>query len=265
MRWPGMTARSKAGCGRGVPSTSGSSGARAVSAFSISTPWCMIFSARSSAPTAITGPGTAVYGIYNIYPYYDADTQPWWGLFRGINLHCMYYSGLGPSYFDERLLGRGPGPDADVRTRHEDDRRTPRRDRQAGAPCRSRGRRRYPSSIRAPSNHLAAVLPRDMPADGGWEGQNTGSPDFVYPQHWEAMSGLIRDFGPRFPDGPLPRSGGGSSRRQVAPPVGIPFESADIEGGNREDPRLRKRRRGSVWPMPSRGGTTNTRKSRTRP
>ena len=134
------------------------------------------------------------YGIYNIYPYYDADTQPWWGLFRGINLHCMYYSGLGPSYFDERLLGADLGamPMFGRVMKTIDELR-------AGIARLVLGADRVDEGVTLvysrPSNHLAAVLPRDMPADGGWEGQSTGSPDFVYPQHWEAMSGLIRDLG----------------------------------------------------------------------
>ena len=149
---------------------------------------------ETASPEAYHGTWYGGYGIYNLYPYYDADTQPWWGLFRGINLHGLYYGGTGPSYFDERLLGADLGlmPMIERLFVTIDELR-------AGiAKLVLNAERQHDAvtiTFSRPSNHMTLVMPQDLPAAPEWEGQCTGSPDFVYMQHWEAMSALVSDLG----------------------------------------------------------------------
>jgi len=134
------------------------------------------------------------YGIYNVYPYYDADTQPWWCLFRGINLHGLYYGGTGKGYFDERLIGADLGlmPMFEGLMGTIDELR-------GGIAKLILNAQRQDDDVAIvfsrPSNHLTMILPQELPWAPQWEGQFTGSPSFVYMQHWEAMSALVSDLG----------------------------------------------------------------------
>ena len=149
---------------------------------------------ETASPEAYHGTWYGGYGIYNIYPYYDADTQPWWCLFRGINLHGLYYGGTGPSYFDERLLG------ADLGLMPMYERLMVTIDELRGGIAKlvfnaERLDDAVTITFSRPSNHLTMLLPQDLPWAPEWQGQFTGSPNFVYMQHWEAMSALLSDLG----------------------------------------------------------------------
>ncbi|MBN2308669.1 MAG: beta-galactosidase trimerization domain-containing protein, partial [Candidatus Hydrogenedentes bacterium] len=135
------------------------------------------------------------YGIYNIYPYYDADLQPWWCLFHGINLHGLYYGGFGPSYYDERLLGAdlGPMPVFERLLNGIEELR-------AGPAKLMLNAERVHDGVAfvysRPSNHLCALYEQEnLPWAPEWEGQATGSPMYIYMQNWEGLACLFSDIG----------------------------------------------------------------------
>ncbi len=149
---------------------------------------------ETAAADAYHGTWYGGYGIYNVYPYYDADTQPWWAVFRGINLHGLYYGGISPRYYDERLLAADLGmlPMYEKLMKTIDELR-------GGVAKLVFNAERQDDGVTIvfsrPSNHLTMLLPSDLPADAAWEGQRSGGNDYAYMQHWEAMAALVSDLG----------------------------------------------------------------------
>ena len=134
------------------------------------------------------------YGIYNVYPYYDADYLPWWSVFRGINLHGLYYGGTGPGYYDERIIGADyglmPVPERKMENLNE---------LRGGIAKLLFAAHKETDDIAIvfsrPSNHLTGMFQEDLPRAPEWEGQYTDSHDFIYMQNWEGLAILLRDLG----------------------------------------------------------------------
>lgn len=134
------------------------------------------------------------YGLYNYYPFNDADYLPWWSVFRGLNLHGLYYGGNSPSYFEERLLT----PDLGMVVTFERKMKNIEELRAGTAKllfaaeklCDGIAFVYSPSSV-----HLSVLYGDGLAKAPEWAGQTTDSPDFVYMHSWEGMAALFRDLG----------------------------------------------------------------------
>ena len=134
------------------------------------------------------------YGLYNYYPFYDAEFQPWWCVFRGINLHGLYYGGNSSTWFEERLIA----PDLGCVTTFE--RIMANIDELRGGIARLLfNARRLNDGIAvvysAPSLHLTAMYEEGLPRAPEWDKQVTGAHRFLYMQCWEGLTLLLRDLG----------------------------------------------------------------------
>jgi Beta-galactosidase/Beta-galactosidase trimerisation domain len=134
------------------------------------------------------------YGLYNYEPFQDAEFQPWWSVFRGINLHGLYYGGNSPNYFEERLIC----PDLGCTTHFEKVMENIH-ELQGGIArllfTAEPSNDRIAVVYSPPSVHLTVLLGEDLPRAAEWEGQSCSSSQFIYMQCWEAMTTMLRDLG----------------------------------------------------------------------
>ena len=64
----------------------------------------------ATAPNAYQGMWYGGYGVYQYYPFAFQEYMPWWGMFRRVNLHGLYYGGQGSTWYTARILGADLGP-----------------------------------------------------------------------------------------------------------------------------------------------------------
>ncbi|MCP4641790.1 MAG: hypothetical protein GY851_15210 [bacterium] len=150
---------------------------------------------RAAAPKdAYHGTWYGGYGIYNQYPYYDADFQPWWCVLHDINLHGLYYGGCGQNYHDERLIGPDLGnmPMFDRIMDEIDELRGGIAKLLFNAERQTDG---VAMVFSRESNHQCVLFREDLPRASEWDGQYTGSPNYIYMQNWEGVSFLMNDLG----------------------------------------------------------------------
>ncbi len=134
------------------------------------------------------------YGLYNYYPHFDAEFLPWWSVFRGMNLHGLYYGGNSPSYFEERLLCPDLGPtityDRILQNLGE---------LRSGTAKLLFNAEKLHDGIAvlysAPSLHHVALFTEGLPKAREWAGQASAPDDFLYMQEWEGLTLLLRDLG----------------------------------------------------------------------
>ena len=134
------------------------------------------------------------YGLYNYYPHTDAGFLPWWAVFRGVNLHGLYYGGNSPSYFEERLLCPDLGPTVmfDKILDNLSELRSGTAKLLFNAEKQHDGIAVLYSS---PSLHHVALFQEPLPKAREWEGQATAGDEFLYMQEWEGLTLLLRDLG----------------------------------------------------------------------
>ncbi len=163
-------------------------------AFQYPNPWVHDIFRCAARPDAFHGTWYGGYGLYNYPPYYDADYLPWWGVFRGINLHGQYYGGQGSAWYSERLLGADLGPMPGVEKILENF-----KELQSGIAKLLFNADRLNDGVAiaySPASlHASAVFEKGLPKAPEWRGQVTESDQFIYMQCWEGMSYLMRDMG----------------------------------------------------------------------
>ncbi|MFO7973509.1 MAG: beta-galactosidase trimerization domain-containing protein, partial [Candidatus Hydrogenedentota bacterium] len=149
------------------------------------------------AKNAYHGTWYGGYGLYNYYPYNDAGFLPWWAVFRGVNLHGLYYGGNSPSYFEERLLCPDLGPTVTFEKILDNlsELRSGTAKLLFNADKQHDGIAVLYSS---PSLHHVALFQERIPKAREWEGQATAGDQFLYMQEWEGLTLLLRDLGYNF-------------------------------------------------------------------
>ncbi|MEA3364632.1 MAG: alpha-amylase family protein, partial [Candidatus Hydrogenedentes bacterium] len=134
------------------------------------------------------------YGLYNYYPYTDAGFLPWWAVFRGVNLHGLYYGGNSPSYFEERLLCPDLGPTVTFDKILDNLSEL----RSGTAKLLFNAEKQHDCIAvlySSPSLHHVALFQDPLPKAHEWEGQATAADEFLYMQEWEGLTLLLRDLG----------------------------------------------------------------------
>lgn len=162
--------------------------------FQYPNPWVHDIFRCAARPDAFHGTWYGGYGLYNYRPYYDAEYLPWWGVFRGINLHGQYYGGQGQAWYSERLLGADLGPMPSVAKILENF-----EELKGGIAKLLFNAERESDGVAIVycpgSLHASAVFEKGLPKAAAWEGQMTASDQYIYMQCWEGMSSLVRDMG----------------------------------------------------------------------
>ena len=162
--------------------------------FQYPNPWIHDIFRRAARKDAMHGTWYGGYGLYNYYPYYDADYLPWWGVFRGINLHGQYYGGQSSPYYSARLLGADLGPMPVSAKIHNNFREL--RGGIAKLLFNADRKNDGVAVIYSPVNvHASVVFEEGLPLAPEWQDQYTDSKQFIYMQCWEGLSYLMRDIG----------------------------------------------------------------------
>lgn len=162
--------------------------------FQYPNPWVHDVFRCAARRDAFHGTWYGGYGLYNYPPYYDGDYLPWWSVFRGVNLHGLYYGGQGQRWYSERLLGAdlGPMPVVAKMLGNLDELKGGIAKLLFNAERINDG----VAIVYAPANiHASLVFARGLPKAPEWEGQVTASNSFIYMQCWGGMSDLISDMG----------------------------------------------------------------------
>ncbi len=162
--------------------------------FQYPNPWVHDIFRCAAARDAYHGTWYGGYGLYTYPPLYDGEYLPWWSVFRGVNLHGLYYGGQGRTWFSERLLGADLGPMPVVAKMLEN------LDELKGGVAKllfnAERLNDGVAIVYAPANiHASLALADGLPKAPEWSGQATASDSFVYMQCWEGMSTLLADMG----------------------------------------------------------------------
>jgi hypothetical protein len=162
--------------------------------FQYPNPWVHDIFRCAARPDAFHGTWYGGYGLYNYKPYYDQDYLPWWSVFRGLNLHGLFYGGQDSPYYSMQLLGADLGPMEAVAKAFENI-----RELQAGPAKLLFNAKRKGDGIAivySPASvHASLVFGGGLPEAPEWQGQSSGSDSFIYMQCWEGLSDLIQDMG----------------------------------------------------------------------
>ncbi len=162
--------------------------------FQYPNPWVHDIFRCAARRDALHGTWYGGYGLYTYKPSYDPDWMPWWSIFRGVNLHAMYYGGQGTAWYSERLCGADLGPMpvferilanfAELKGGIAKLLFNAARENDGVAMAYS------PASL-----HASVVFGKGLAKAAEWKGQTTGADQFIYMQCWEGMSTLVRDMG----------------------------------------------------------------------
>ena len=162
--------------------------------FQYPNPWVHDIFRSAAAPDAYHGTWYGGYGLYNYPPYIDQDYLPWWGVFRGINLHGLYYGGQSHRYNAERLLGPDLGPVGGVAKIFDNLAQL-----KGGVAKLLFSADRQGDGIAvvyAPENvHASVVFEAGLPRSANWDGLMTGGHLYSYMQSFEGTTCLLSDMG----------------------------------------------------------------------
>lgn len=162
--------------------------------FQYPNPWVHDIFRSAAAPDALHGTWYGGYGLYTYPPLYDGEYLPWWSVFRGVNLHGLYYGGQGRTWFSERLLGADLGPMPVVAKMLDN-----LNELKGGIAKLLFNAKRADDGVAivyAPANiHASLAFADGLPKAPEWSGQATSSDAFIYMQCWEGMSALLSDMG----------------------------------------------------------------------
>jgi len=154
------------------------------------------------------------YGCYNRWPYYEADSAPWWMIFRRMNLHCLWHSHpYSQSYQGERFMmpdyGWQAQSDKVMANYHE---------LRGGIAKLLLNAKRNNDGIAIlysqPSLHASLTVQQHLPKSPLWKSIKTGQEKYVYMRSWEGLAQLMGDMGLSFDVVPVSHLEDGSFLRR---------------------------------------------------
>jgi hypothetical protein len=163
-------------------------------AFQYPNPWVHDIFRSALAPGGYHGIWYGGYGVYNYRPFKDQDYLPWWSVFRGANLHGLYYGDQDAFWYTERLLGADLGPmETTARIIKNIN------ELKGGIAKLLFNAERLTDRaaiVYAPSNiHTSRMFSDGLPQAAEWDGMVTNNPELIYMQCWEGMSYMLLDMG----------------------------------------------------------------------
>jgi hypothetical protein len=162
--------------------------------FQYPNPWVHDIFRSAARRDAYHGTWYGGYGLYNYPPYIDQDYLPWWGLFRNVNLHGLYYGGQSQAYNAERLLGPDLGPVKGVAKIF--DNLTELKSGIAKLLFNADRQDDRIAVVYAPENvHTSVIFETGLPKNANWNGLMTGGDLYSYMQSFEGMTSLLSDMG----------------------------------------------------------------------